>query len=109
MEPAGSRNSSDFYGLRLKPELLTVLRHAGVDLLAYDGALCSEAALPLNEVALRIEADPGVRSLFRCVVGCGADTASEVAENLRRVAQRCAQRPAVTLRVRTLDDRPSST
>jgi hypothetical protein len=109
MEPTGSRSSSDFYGLRLKPELLTVLRRAGVDLLAYDGALCSEAALPLAEAALRIEADPGLRSLFRSVVGCGDDTASEVAENLRRVAQRCAQRPAVTLRVRPMEDLPSTT
>jgi hypothetical protein len=109
MEPAESRDSSEFYGLRLKPELFMVLRHAGVDLLAYDGSLCSEAALPLAEAALRIEADPDLRSLFRSVVGCDDDTASEVAENLRRVAQRCAQRPAVTLRVRPLDDLPSGT
>ena len=80
MEPAESRDSSDFYGLRLKAELFMVLRHAGVDLLAYDGSLCSEAALPLAEAALRIEADPDLRSLFRSVVGCDDDTASEVAE-----------------------------
>ena len=64
MQPAGRRSSSDFYGLRLKPELLTVLRHAGIDLLAYDGALCSEIASPLAEAALRIEGDPGLRALF---------------------------------------------
>jgi hypothetical protein len=62
--------SSDFYGVRLKPELLTVLRHAGIDLLAYDGALCSEVASPLAEAVLRIAADPGLRALFRSVVGC---------------------------------------
>lgn len=31
MESAGRGDGSDFYGLRLKPELLTVLRHAGID------------------------------------------------------------------------------
>jgi hypothetical protein len=80
-----------------------------VDLLAYDGALCSEVALPLAEAARRIEADPTVRSLFYRVVGCEDDTASEVAGNLRHVAQRCAQRPAVTLRVRPMEDLPSTT
>ena|SRR6185437_1971778 len=108
MEPAGGRNSSDFYGLRLKPELFTILRHAGLDLLAYDGALCSEVALPLTEAALRIEADPALRSLFCLVIGCEDGTASEVTENLRQVAQKCGQRPAVTLRVRPLDDLPLS-
>jgi len=108
MELAGGRNSSDFYGLRLKPELFTILRHAGLDLLAYDGALCPEVALPLAEAALRIEADPALRSLFCLVVGCEDGTASEVTENLRQVAQKCAQRPAVTLRVRPLDDLPLS-
>jgi hypothetical protein len=106
MEPAGRGGSSGFYGLRLKPELLTVLRHAGMDVLAYDGALCPEVAVPLAEAALRIEAQPGLRALFRFVVGCDDDTASEVAGNLRRVAQGCAQRLGVTLRVRTLDDHP---
>jgi hypothetical protein len=70
MELAGRGDGSDFYGLRLKPELLTVLRHAGIDVLAYD------------------------------------DTVSEIAGNLRRVAQGCAQHPGVTLRVRTMDDQP---
>ena len=78
MQPAGRRSSSDFYGLRLKPELLTVLRHAGIDLLAYDGALCSEVASPLAEAALRIDAEPGLRALFRSVVGCDDGVASEV-------------------------------
>jgi hypothetical protein len=103
------RRSSDFYGLRLKPELLTVLRHAGIDLLAYDGALCSEIASPLAEAVLRIEGDPGLRALFRSVVGCYDGVASEVTGNLRRVALKCAQRPAVTLRVRTMDDHPFGT
>ena len=80
MQPAGRRSNSDFYGLRLKPELLTVLRHAGIDLLAYDGTLCSEIASPLAEAALRIEGDPGLRALFRSVVGCDDGVASEVTE-----------------------------
>lgn len=109
MQPAGRRSSSDFYGLRLKPELLTVLRHAGIDLLAHDGALCSEVASPLAEAALRIAADTGLRALFRSVVGCDDRVVSEVTGNLGWVAQECAQRPAVTLRVRTLDDHPFGT
>ena len=47
MEPPGRGDGNDFYGLRLKPELLTVLRHAGIDVLAYDGTLCPEVAGPL--------------------------------------------------------------
>lgn len=106
MEPAGRGDGSDFYGLRLKPELLTVLRHAGIDVLAYDGALCPAMAGPLTDAIGRIEAAPGLRALFRSVLGCVDDTVSEVAGNLRRVAQGCAQRPGVTLRVRTMDDQP---
>jgi hypothetical protein len=49
------------------------------------------------------------RALFRSVVGCDDGVASEVTGNLRRVAQKCAQRPAVTLRVRTMDDHPFAT
>jgi len=109
MEPAGRGDGSDFYGLRLKPELLTVLRHAGIDVLAYDGALCPEVAGPLADAIGRIEAVPGLRALFRSVLGCVDDTVSEVAGNLRRVAQGCAQRPGVTLRVRTMDDQPWQT
>ena len=107
MEPAGSRSSSNFYGLRLKPELLTVLRRAGVDPLVYDGAPCPEVASPLAEAALCIEGDPDLRNLFRSVVGCDDDTVSDVLENLRQIAQKCAQRPAVTLRVRTMDEHGS--
>ena len=107
MEPPERGNSSDFYGLRPKLELLTVLRHAGIDLLAYDGALCSDVALPLAEAARRIEAGPALRSFFRRVVGCEDDTVSAVTENLRYVAQKCAQRPTVMLKVWPMDDLPS--
>jgi hypothetical protein len=96
----------DFYGLRLKPELLTVLRHAGIDVLAYDGALCPEMAGPLTDAIGRIEAAPDLRALFGSVVGCVDDTVSEVTGNLWRVARGCAQRPGVTLRVRTMHDQP---
>lgn len=77
MQPAGRRSNSDFYGLRLKPELLTVLRHAGIDLLAYDGALCSEIASPLAEAALRIEGDPVSALSF-------APSSAVTTESLRR-------------------------
>jgi hypothetical protein len=104
MEPVERGNSSDFYGLRPKRELLTVLRQAGIDLLAYDGALCSDVALPLAEAVRRIKADPALRSLFRRVVGCEDDMVSAVTENLIRVAQNCAERPTVMLRVYPMDD-----
>jgi hypothetical protein len=74
-----------------------VLRHAGVDLLAYDGAPCSEVAGPLTEAAQRIEADPGL-----CQIGEESAISSGVVEGLRWAAERCADRlPGVTLRVRT--------
>jgi hypothetical protein len=104
MEPTRRTDSSDFYGLHLRPKLLTVLRHAGLDLLAYDGAPCPEAALPLARAVQRIQADPGLRDLFRSVVGCDDDAVSNVLENLRRVAQKCTERPAVTLSVRIMDE-----
>jgi hypothetical protein len=72
--------------------LLSALRHADVDLLAYDGTLCSEAASPLAEAARRIEADPDLRSLFLFVIGCDDDAVSQVVKDLRRVAQNYAQR-----------------
>ncbi len=104
MQPAGRRSNSDFYGLRLKPELLTVLRHAGIDLLAYDGALCSEIASPLAEAALRIEGDPGLRALFRSVVGCDDGVASEVTGSLRR-----SPRSALSARPSRLESGPWTT
>lgn len=87
--------------LRVKPELLMVLRHAGVDLLAYDGAPCAEAVRPLTEAARSIEADPGLRPVLRSV-GWEGDIGNGVVEGLRWAAGRCADRlPGVTLRVRT--------
>jgi hypothetical protein len=92
-------DNPDPLGLRLKPELLVVLRHAGVDLLAYDGAPCSEAVGPLREAAWRIEVDPGLRA----VGGQGA-IGSGVVEGLRWAAERCADRMSgVTLRIRPWD------
>ena len=60
MEPGTKQgiNPHPFTLRALKPELLMVLRHVGMDLLAYDGAPCSEAVGPLTEAARRIEADP---------------------------------------------------
>ena len=66
MEPGTKQgiNPHPFTLRALKPELLMVLRHVGMDLLAYDGAPCGEAVGPLTEAARRIEADPGLcRSL----------------------------------------------
>jgi hypothetical protein len=96
LEP-GEGSNPDPSTLIVKPELLVALRHAGVDLLAYDGVPCSEAVGPLTDAARRIEADPG---LFRSAGGKG-DTGTGVVEGLRWAAQRCADRLAsVTLTVR---------
>jgi len=104
MEP-GIRpgTNPDPFTLRVKGELLSVLRHLGLNLLAYDGALCSEAVGPLTEAARRIEADPGLRPILRSV-GLEDNIGTGVAEGLRWAAERCADRlPGVTLRVRTLE------
>ena len=77
--------------LCVKPELLIVLRHAGVDILAYDGIPCSEAVGPLTEAARRIEADPDLRPILRSV-GWEGDTRTSVAEGVRWAAERCADR-----------------
>jgi len=64
--------------LIVKPELLMVLRHAGMELLAYNGAPCSEAFRPLTEAARRIETDPGLRPVLRSV-GWEGDIGTDVA------------------------------
>jgi hypothetical protein len=93
----GEGSNPDPCTLIVKPELLMVLRHAGMDLLAYDGVPCSEAVGPLAKAARRIEADPG---LFRSA-GWQGDIGTGVVEGLRWAAQRCADRLAgVTLSVR---------
>jgi hypothetical protein len=93
-------DNPDPLGLRLKPELLVALGHAGVDLLAYDGAPCSEAVGPLREAARRIEADSSLRSVGQRQGTIG----SGVVEGLRWAAERCADRmPGVTLRIRPWD------
>jgi len=104
MEP-GIRpgTNPDPFTLRAKPELLSVLRHLGLNLLAYDGAPCSEAVGPLSETALRIEAGPGLRPGLR-PVGLEDNIGTGVAEGLHWAAERCADRlPGVTLRVRILE------
>jgi hypothetical protein len=110
MDPAGIRRGSNPnpFNLYLKPELLMVLRHAGVDLLAYDGAPCSQAVGPLTEAARRIEADLCLRPVVRSV-GWEGDTGTAVAEGLRWAAERCADRlHNLPLKVRSWDGtRPS--
>ena len=110
MEPGTKQgiNPHPFTLRALKPELLMVLRHVGMDLLAYDGAPCGEAVGPLTEAARRIEADPGLcRSLQPA--GSNADISSGIAEGLRWAAERCADRlPGITLRIRIGPRLPSN-
>ena len=109
MEPEVRLGSNpDPCGLWVKPELLVVLRHAGIDLLAYDGGPCSEAVGPLTEAARRIEDEPGLRPVLLSV-GWQDDMRTVVAEGLRWTAERCADRlPGVTLRVRKMEETPAS-
>jgi len=105
LDPAGIRQGSnpDPFNLYLKPELLMVLRHAGVDLLAYDGFPCSQAVGPLTEAAQRIEVDPGLRPALLSA-GWEGDTRTTVAEDLRSAAERCADRlPDLPFKVRSWD------
>lgn len=86
-------------------EWLMMLRRANVDLLAYDGAPCSEAAGSLTEAIQRIEADPDAcRRLGP--PGCEHDTGSGgVVELLRWAAEKCARRPEAIVRIRIREAR----
>jgi hypothetical protein len=105
MEPrTGEGTNPDPCTLVVKPELLMVLRHAGVDLLAYDGAPCSEAVGPLTEAARRIEVDLSLRLVLRSA-GWEGDTGTGVVEGIRWAVERCADRLAVVpLTVRVSSD-----
>lgn len=84
-------------GLDVEPALLAMLRAVGLDLLAYDGVPCSDAAGPLMEAASRIETDTGPG-----LIAAEGAAGSNVAEGLRWAAELCADRlPGVKLRVRT--------
>ena len=89
----GEGSNSDPLTLHVRPELLVVLRHAGVDLMSYDGATCSEAVGPLTKAAGRIEGDPSLRPVLRSV-GWDGDISTGVAEGIRWAAERCADRLA---------------
>jgi len=97
MEPETREGSNpDPFHLIVKPELLRVLRRAGVDLLAYNGVPCCEAVGPLTEAARRIEADPGLSPVLRSA-GWDGDTGTGAAEGIRWAAERCADRRAAAL------------
>ena len=104
MDPGtGEGGNPDPFTLIVKPEVVMVLWHAGMDLLAYNGAACSEAAGPLAEAARRIEADPGLRPVLRAAGGKG-DIGTAVVKGLRWAAARCADRKAavpLTIEVRS--------
>lgn len=92
----GEGSNPDPFTLIVRPELLMVLRHAGMDLLAYNGAPCSEAVRPLTEAARRIEADPGLRPVLRSI-GWEGDIGTGAVEGIRWAAERCADRRAAVL------------
>ena len=74
---------------------LATFREAGVDLLAYDGASCSEAAGPLAEAVLRLEASPDDYELRT-----PAGRQIRVIDVLRWAADMCARSPQATLTIR---------
>ncbi len=78
-------------------EWLTIFREAGVDLLAYDGVSCTEAAGPLAEAVRHLEASPDDYKLTS-----PAGREMRVIDVLRWAAEKCARstRGTVAIRVR---------
>jgi hypothetical protein len=76
-------------------EWLPTFREAGVDLLAYDGAPCCEAAGPLAEAVQRLEA----HSDDYRVAGRGGREV-RVIDALRWAADHCAESPEATMTIR---------
>jgi hypothetical protein len=98
VESAAGRKGRNVITVRPAPEWLAMLRAAKVDLLAYDGAPCSEVAGSLASAVRRIE--DGLET-YRGLAAAGGEVEFDsVVDMLRWVAERCAYRPAATLRVR---------
>jgi len=74
---------------------LTTFREAGVDLLAYDGAPCSEAAGPLADAVRRLKARPDDYKLLS-----PAGREIRVIDVLRWAADMCARSPEATMTIR---------
>ena len=74
---------------------LATFHEAGVDLVAYDGAPCCEAAGPLAEAVRRLEASPDEYKLLS-----PAGREMRVIDVLRWAADMCARSPAATMTVR---------
>lgn len=83
--------------ISLRPESgwLTTFREAGVDLLAYDGASCSEAAGPLAEAVRRLEASPDD---YKFLSPAGREI--RVIDVLRWAADMCVRSPEATMTIR---------
>lgn len=93
MEPTEARRGLNLITARPTPEWLAILGQARLDLLVYDGALCSEAAGPLADAVQRIE---GGVDAYRDLEPVELDGALEL---LRWTAEKCDRRPAYTLRI----------
>jgi hypothetical protein len=78
-------------------EWFTTFREAGVDLLANDGAPCSDAAAPLAEAVRRLEASPDE---YKVAGRPGRET--RVIDVLRWAAEKCAQHPGATMTIRPI-------
>ena len=81
--------------MRPTAEWFGTFQEAGVDLLAYDGVPCSDAAGPLAEAVQHLEASPGD---YRLSGRPGRET--NVIDVLRWAADHCAQSPKAIMRVR---------
>jgi len=88
--PAANRIS-----LHPAPGWLTTFLDAGVDLLAYDGVPCSEAAAPLAEAVRRLGASPDD---YKVLSPAGREI--RVIDVLRWAADMCARCPEATMTIR---------
>jgi hypothetical protein len=75
-------------------EWLTTFREAGVDLLAYDGVPCPEAARSLAEAVRHIEASPDD---YKVTSPAGREI--RVIDVLRWAAEKCARSPRGTMTI----------
>jgi hypothetical protein len=98
VEPATTRERANLITVHPTPEWVTILRQAGVDLLAYDRAPASQVGARLAEAARRILRDPSLRHPLR---PAGEPLAGfDAVRLLEWAAERCARCPGATFRVK---------
>jgi hypothetical protein len=92
------RLPADWVTLQPAAGWLATFREAGVDLLAYDGVPCPEAAGPLTAAARQLEASPGD---YKLISPAGREM--RVIDVLWWAAEKCALTPRGTVAIRVRD------